>query len=259
MRGSAPDTNLDRRALLGGLGLAAALGLAAPLRAVGPAGTGLAGTGLGAGALGPGLRDLLGRAADSSLDKLGQPGAFYTDPAVRIALPLIGKAASGGTGGVGGGLGTSLLGLLDKGQQLGLTDNLVRKLNDAAGSAAREAKPIFRSAIGRLSLADVPGIATRRDGATQYLRGTAGTDLGLKLRPLVDRGLASVGALTELDRLSAGSSLLRSAGITRDRIGASVTEQALNGIFRYIGIEEGRLRDNPAGAIGGVLKGLLGN
>lgn len=197
------------------------------------------------------LADLLGRASDASLDKLGQPGAFYADPAVRIALPLLGKAT--------GGLGGTLLSVLDKGQQLGLTDNLVRKLNDAAGAAAREAKPIFRSAIGRLSLADVPGIATRRDGATQYLRGTAGTDLGLKLRPLVDKGLAGVGALRELDRLSARSSLLSAAGLTRDRLGASVTDQALNGIFLYIGAEEGRLRDNPAGALGGVLKGLLGN
>ena len=244
MHGSETDQHLDRRTILASLGVAAALGLAGPLRAAGP----------GAKALGPGLRDLLGRASDSSLDALGQPGAFYSDPAVRIALPLVGKAA----GGAGGGLGGTLLGLLDKGQQLGLTDNLVRKLNDAAGAAAREAKPIFRSAIGRLSLADVPGIATRRDGATQYLRSTAGTDLGLRLRPLVDKGLASVGALQELDRLSARSSLLQTAGLTRDRIGGSVTEQALNGIFRYIGNEEGRLRDNPAGALGGVLKGLLG-
>ena len=224
---------IGRRAMLAGLG-AAVVGLAAPARAVG---------------LGGSLTDLLGRASDSSLDKLGQPGAFYADPAVRIALPLIGRAT--------GGLGNTVLGLLDKGQQLGLTDNLVRRLNDAAGYAAKEAKPIFRSAISRLSLADVPDIATRRDGASQYLRTSAGPDLALKLRPLVDKGLASVGALRELDRLSARSSLLRGAGLTRDRVGASVTEQALNGIFSYIGAEEGRLRDNPAGALGGLLKGLL--
>ena len=72
-------------------------------------------------------------------------------------------------------------------------------------------------------------------------------------------GLAGVGALKELDRVSASSSLLRGAGLTRDRIGGSVTEQALNGIFRYIAAEEGRLRDNPAGALGGLLKGVLGN
>lgn len=225
-----------RRAVLAALGSAAVCGLAVPARAAG---------------LGGGLHDLLGRASDSSLDKLGQPGAFYADPAVRIGLPLIGKAT--------GGLGGTLLTMLDKGQQLGLTDNLVRKLNDAAGFAAREAKPVFRTAISRLSLADVPGIATQRDGVTQYLRSSAGDGLKAKLRPLVDKGLANVGALRELDRIAAKSSLLRTAGITRDRVGGSVTEQALAGIFSYIGGEEGRLRDDPVGAVGGLLKGLLGN
>ncbi|MBC2670837.1 DUF4197 family protein [Novosphingobium piscinae] len=141
---------------------------------------------------------------------------------------------------------------------MGLTEPLVRRLNEAAGVAAREAKPIFRAAIGRLSLADVPGIATQRDGATQFLRTSAGADLTARLRPLVDRGLGQVGALRELDRVAASTPLLRTAGLTRDRIGSSVTEQALNGIFRYIGSEEGRLRDNPVGALGGALKGLLG-
>lgn len=230
----------DRRAMLAALGASMALGFATPLQAAG---------------LGGSVGALLGQASDSSLDRLGQPGAFYNDPAVRIALPLIGKLG----GSAGGGVGGTLLSLLDKGQQLGLTDNLVRKLNDAAGAAAKEAKPIFRSAIGKLKLTDVPGIATQRDGATQYLRSSAGADLTARLRPLVDRGLAGVGALKELDRVSASSAMLRSAGLTRDRIGGSVTEQALNGIFRYIGAEEGRLRDNPVGALGGLLKGVLGN
>ena len=236
------QVKLERRALLTALGAVAVVGWTMPLRAAGLGLTGLGGT----------FADLLGKASDSSLDKLGQPGAFYSDPAVRIALPLLGKVG----GGAGGG---TLLSVLDKGQQLGLTDNLVRKLNDAAGLAAKEAKPIFRSAIGKLSLSDVPGIASQRDGATQYLRTSAGADLTARLRPLVDKGLSGVGALRELDRLSARSSLLRTAGITRDRIGGSVTEQALNGIFSYIGAEEGRLRDNPVGAAGGLLKGLLGN
>lgn len=231
------DYRFDRRGLLAAVGAGAALGLAAPLRAAG---------------LGGALLELLGRASDSSLDKLGQPGAFYADPAVRIALPLVGNA-------LGSGLGGALSTLLDKGQQFELTDNLIRKLNDAAGYAAKEAKPIFRSAISRLSLADVPGIATQRDGASQYLRTSAGAELGLKLRPLVDKGLSGVGALKELDRLAARSALIRTAGLTRDRVGSSVTEQALNGIFKYIGAEEGRLRDNPAGALGGLLKGALGN
>ena len=41
--------------------------------------------------------------------------------------------------------------------------------------------------------------------------------------------------------------------------GGTGDDQALAGIFNYIGAEEGRLRDNPAGVLGGLLKGVLGN
>ena len=85
--------------------------------------------------------------------------------AIRIMLPLV--------GGAGGTIG-KLLGGADK---LGLTDGITRKLNDAAGFAAKEAKPIFRAAINRISLTDVPGIATQSDGASQSLRRSAGAPL----------------------------------------------------------------------------------
>lgn len=197
--------------------------------------------------LGSGLTSLLGKASDSSLDKLSQPGAFYNDPAVRIMLPLL--------GGAGGTIG-KLLGGADK---LGLTDGITRKLNDAAGLAAREAKPVFRAAINGLKLSDVPGIVGQSDGASQYLRRTSGEELKGKFRPLVDTALNQVGALAALDKLAKGNSLVRAAGITRDKLGASVTDQALNGIFKYIGAEEGKLRADPLGKAGGLLKGVLGN
>jgi len=199
---------------------------------------------------GAGLLDLLTGASDRALDKLAAPGAFYADPAVRIGLPVIGKA-----GRSGGALG-SLLGM---GEQLGFADGLTRKLNDAAGSAARAAKPAFHDAIHGLSLRDVPDIVSRNDGATQYLRGSAGPALNADLRPLVDSALGDVGAFGQLDTLSRRHKVLAAAGITRSGLTNSVTEQALNGIFRYIGNEEAQVRANPVGTAGSLLKGILGD
>jgi len=79
------------------------------------------------------------------------------------------------------------------------------------------------------------------------------------MRPLINAALGKVGAFNQLDSLSRRSSLISAAGITRDKLGNSVTDQALNGIFKYIGGEEGRLRANPAGTAGSLLKGILGN
>ncbi|WP_374531273.1 DUF4197 domain-containing protein [Novosphingobium sp.] len=222
---------ISRRRLIAALGAAVtAAALAGPARAAGLLGS---------------LNGLLGQASDSALDKLAQPGAFYADPAVRIALPLVG----GSTGVVGQVLGGA--------SKLGLTDGLVRKLNDAAGLAAREAKPIFRAAIDRLQLSDVPGIVKDDTGATQYLHRSAGDELKGKLRPLVDAGLKQVGAFTALDKLSRKSSLTQLAGISHDKLGNSVTEQALSGIFKYIGGEEQKLRADPLKPAGSLLQGLF--
>jgi len=226
-----------------------------------------------AAGLGSGLGGLLASASDSALTKLAVPGAFYADQAVRIGLPLIGNLG----GGLGGGLGGQLGGLLGnsggalgntggvlgqvvaQGAKMGLADGLVRKLNDAAGMAAQVAKPVFRTAISKLSLTDIPGIATNNEGATQYLRTSAGDELRGRMRPLIDSALGKVGAYSALAKLGKSGTMASLAGIGRDKLGSSVTDQAMNGIFRYIGSEESRLRANPIGAVGGVLGGLLGN
>lgn len=226
----------DRRSMIAMLGMGAAL---LPLTARAQV--------LGNLGLGSGLSSLLGKASDSSLDKLSVPGAFYNDSAIRIMLPLLG----GGGGTIG-----KLLGSAGK---LGLTDGITRKLNDAAGLAAREAKPVFRAAIDQLKLTDVPGIVGQNDGATQYLRRSSGDVLRGKFRPLIDSALVQVGAFGALDKLGKTNSLVRAAGLTREKLAGSVTDQALNGIYRYIAGEEGRLRSDPLGKAGGLLKGVLGN
>jgi Protein of unknown function (DUF4197) len=175
------------------------------------------------------LSSLLGNASDSALDKLGKPGAFYADKAIRILLPG-GKTVSK---------------LLNVGAKAGLTDGLVKRLNDAAGLAAGEAKPIFRNAINNVSLNDIPGIATKGDGATQYLRTSAGADLRLKIQPLIDTALGKVGAFEQIDKLGKAGSLVSSFGLSRASLIDSVSDQALKGIFNYIGQEESALRKNP--------------
>ena len=180
------------------------------------------------------LASLLGNASDSALDKLGKPGAFYADKAIRILLPG-GKTVSK---------------LLNVGAKAGLTDGLVRRLNDAAGLAAKEAKPIFRGAINNVSLSDVPGIATQSDGATQYLRQSAGGDLRLKITPLIESALGQVGAFDQIDKLGKAGSLVSSFGLNRSSLTDSVSDQALKGIFNYIGQEEGALRKNPLKILG---------
>lgn len=233
----------ERRAVLAGVGTLLAAAVTTGFFVPGTA---------RAGGLGGGLTGLLVKASDSSLDKLARPGAFYNDADIRIALPLV-----GGMGGSGSGFAKGLGSILGTTNKLGLTDGLVRAINDAAGLAAGEAKPIFRSAINSLSITDAPGIVSKNDGATRYLRTSAGDELHGKLRPLVDDGLGRVGAYRQLDALGKKSSLVSRAGLTSDALGRSVTDQTLDGIFSYIGKEEAALRANPLKPLGGLLDGLF--
>jgi len=177
------------------------------------------------------VTNLLANASDSALDDLAQPGAFYADKAIRIALP--------GTKG----------GLLQKGlsigNKLGLTSDITRSLNEAAGLAAKEAKPIFRSAINDMSVKDIPGLVAKNDGGTRYLKQSASDQLSLKIRPLVAKALGEVGAYDQLDKMGGQRSMFGSLGLSNDGLTDSVTKQTLHGIFKYMGSEESKLRKSP--------------
>jgi len=206
-----------------------------------------------------GVTGLLGNASDSALDKLSQPGAFFADQAIRIALP--------------GTKGNLVQKGLKFGDKIGVTNDITKSLNDAAGLAAKEAKPIFRSAIDGLSVKDIPGLVSKSDGGTRYLQDSAGSELQAKIRPLVEKALGDVGAFKQLDKLTGGSEggsggalgglgggiggALgglggglggvggKSLGLNRESLTDSVSKQALDGIFKYMGAEESKLRKNP--------------
>lgn len=191
----------------------------------------------GAKGAGKSLKGLLGNASDSALDQLSRPGAFYADQAVRILLPGPLQKA------------TKLMKLTD---QAGITNGLTQSINDAAGLAAQEAKPVFRAAIDSLTVSDGVSIVTGGDTAgTQYLRRTSGEVLRQKMRPLIGDALARTGALKQLESMGngggAGAMLGALAGIdlSRDGLIDSVTDQAMAGIFTYIGREETGFRKNP--------------
>lgn len=222
----------DRRLFMAGLCACGIAGTFAPGRAR---------------AQGLGLSSILGRATDSALDKLARPGAFYEDEEVRIGLPIVGRASSGLLGGI-----------IQAGDRLGVLGGITRTINDAAGTAAGEAKPIFRDAIDGLSWTDAPGIVSASDGGTQYLRRSSSDALSAKLEPLVDDALDTAGVYDTFDGLAERHSFIRDAGLNRGSINRSVSEQALDGIFAYIGREERAFRRNPLDNIGGALGDLLG-
>ena len=195
-----------------------------------------------------GLSSILGKATDGALDKLAQPGAYWNDEDIRIGLPGLG----GGQKKSGGLLGDVLGAVGSLGAIPGL-DGILRGINDAAGKAAGEAKPIFRTAIDDLSFSDAPGIIKQADGGTQYLRQSSNDALHAKLEPLIDSALSAAGIHAQIERLASGNSVVRQLGFDRAGINKTVTDQGLDGIFKYVGNEERGFRKNPLKGLGGLL------
>ncbi|MEP2735578.1 MAG: DUF4197 domain-containing protein [Erythrobacter sp.] len=238
---------ITRRAILGGMAASAVLlpfGSAANAQL-----GGLLGEGSGGGL---GLGSILGKASDGALNKLAQPGAYFNDEDIRLGLPIVGGL---GGGSKSGGLLGSVLGAVSK---TGILDGVTRKINDAAGLAAGEAKPIFRDAINGLSFNDVPGLVKQSDGGTQYLRTSSNDALHGKMTPLVDTALGDLGVYNQFDKIAAKHSWVRAAGLNREGINKSVTDQGLDGIFSYMGTEEKAFRKNPLGGAGDAAKILKG-
>lgn len=229
---------LGRRGVLGALGAGAAvLVLPSSVRAQGL-----------------NLSSILGSATDNALDTLAQPGAFFNDENIRINLPMLGNIGSGGgSGNSGGGLLGRALGAASRLGVIPGLDGIIRGINDAAGSAAGLAKPIFRDAIDGLSFSDAPGIIRENDGGTQYLRRSSGDRLSSEFNPLVDAALSEAGLHDQIDKLAMDNELIRNAGVNRESINQTVTDQGLDGIFAYIGAEERGFRKNPLRGLGGLL------
>ena len=96
-----------------------------------------------------------------------------------------------------------------------------------------------------------------KEGGTKYLRTSANDELHIKVSPLVDTALTDVGVYEQFDGLAEEHSFIRDAGLNRESINGSVTDQALDGIFAYMGREERKFRDNPVGNVGGAWRPLL--
>lgn len=243
-----PHSTLHRRAVLTGMGLSSAA-LLIPATAQAQSLGDIFGGAKKSGTGGLGLSSILGQATDSALDDLAKPDAYFNDEDIRIGLPIVGSLGGAKKGGLLGailGAGTKMAGLP------GL-DDIVRRINDAAGIAAGQAKPIFRDAIDGLSFTDAPGIIKQNDGGTQYLRQSSNDSLHAKLMPLIDTALGDLGIHSQIEELGAQSSLVKQAGLDRDGVNKTVTDQGLDGIFKYVGKEEIAFRKNPLKGLGGIL------
>ncbi|KXK23728.1 MAG: hypothetical protein UZ12_BCD005002483 [Bacteroidetes bacterium OLB12] len=130
--------------------------------------------------VGDGLKEALIKGISNGSDIVSQLDGYFKNPEIKIPFPPDVKKVE------------------DRLRQLGLgseVDKFVMTLNRGAEEAAKEAKPVFISAIKQMTIEDAWGILKgEQDAATQYLQRTTTAQLKEKFAPIVQSALNKVNA-----------------------------------------------------------------
>ena len=191
-----------------------------------------------------GLRAALSQGIDTAVVQLGAPGGFLNDPKVTIPLP-------------------PALQKVDRGLRLmGLSkdaDNLKATMNHAAEAAVAEAKPVFKDALTRMTVADAKAILTGGDDAgTQYFRRATSVQLASKFKPIVARETAKLKLAAQYDQYAGKAASFGLLQPQDANLNDYVTSKALDGLFSRIAAEECEIRKDPLGQTSSLIRKVFG-
>lgn len=177
-----------------------------------------------------GLRQALDFGIDKQVNKLTQKDGFYKNNLVKILLPEELQKVDQTLRDIG------LSSLADKGLKL---------LNRAAEDAVKEATPIFIKAVKDITFNDAKNILLGNDyAATSYLKNKTNQALYLKFNPVIKKSFNKVGADQVWTTIINKYNTVPFVKKVNPDLTDYVTKEALKGVYKMIGIEERKIRNN---------------
>lgn len=126
-----------------------------------------------------------------------------------------------------------------------LEENLLEKINRGAEDAAKEAGPIFVSAIRQMTFADAKNILMGSDNAaTDYLNRTTYQALYGKFNPKIVASLDKFEARSLWKKAADAYNKIPLVTKVNNDLDDYITKQALTGLFRKVEDEEKNIRRN---------------
>lgn len=190
-----------------------------------------------------GLKELLKVGTDSSSKKLSKLDGFFGDAAIKILMPTEAQKVESTLRNMGMG---------------GMVDKAILSMNRAAEDAASGVGNIFWNSIKQMTVTD--GLTILRGGdfaATDYLKKTTTIELTEKFRPVIETSLIKVDATKYWKEIFSKYNMFSANKVNPD-LTAYVTEKALAGLFYNIGLEEQKIRKDPAAQVTDLLKKVFG-
>ncbi|MEO9510533.1 MAG: DUF4197 domain-containing protein [Flavobacteriaceae bacterium] len=200
-------------------------------------------TGIGNAEIAQGLRDALNLGIEKQVNKLAVKDGFFKNDLVKILLPEELKKVDKTLRDVG--LGS-------------LADEGLRILNNAAEDAVKEATPIFVDAVKGISFSDAKQILLGSDNAaTTYLEQSTKTKLYGKFNPIIENSFSKVGADKIWSNIITKYNSLPLTSDVNPDLTDYTTQEALNGVYTMIALEEKEIRTKISSRTTDLLKKIF--
>lgn len=191
-----------------------------------------------------GLREALTIGTQNSTNRLSATNGFFSNAVLKILMPPEAQKVESTLRNVG--LGS-------------VVDKAVLAMNRGAEEAARSATPVFVNAIRSMSITDALGILRGGDfAATNYFKQKTTLALITAFRPAIGDALNKVNATKYWADVFVVYNKFSKTPVNTD-LTAYVTERAVDGIFHEVGLEEQKIRQNPAARVTELLKTVFGS
>lgn len=194
--------------------------------------------------VGEGLKEALINGISKGADLTSQLDGYFKNPEIKIPFPPDVKKVE------------------DKLRQIGLgdqVDKFVLTLNRGAEDAAKEAKPIFITAIKSMTIEDAWSILKGEpDAATQYLKRTTSGQLKDKFKPVIQNSLDKVSATKYYSDLVNTYNKIPLVQKVNPDLNEYATDLAIQGLFTMVAKEEKNIRENPIARTTELLKRVFG-
>lgn len=180
--------------------------------------------------IGLGIKEALEIGTSRGADLLSAKDGFLGNAAVKILFPPEAKKVENTLRSIG--LGS-------------LADNVVLSVNRAAEDAAKEAKPIFISAIKQMTIADATNILLgQQDAATSYFKRVTTDQLMEKFKPVIVNSLNKAGATKYWGEAAGKYNKIPLVKPVETDLSSYVAQKAIDGMFIQVAQEELKIRGN---------------
>ncbi|MFY0652376.1 MAG: DUF4197 domain-containing protein [Cyclobacteriaceae bacterium] len=200
---------------------------------------------LSTGDVASGLKEALVQGISKGSNNASKLDGYFKNPQIKIPFPPDAQNVA------------------DKLRAIGLggeVDKFVMTLNRGAEAAAKEAKPIFVSAITSMTIEDAWGILKGEpNAATDYLKRTTSTQLTTKFKPVMQNSLNEVNATKYYGDLVGKYNKIPFVQKVNPDLDDYATQLAIDGLFTLVAKEEANIRKDPLARGTELLKKVFGS